>query len=355
MNSEDQVRWSLSKDGEYSVKSFFTNSMNANIASPVVDKIWAQIWRLKLIPKIHLFIWKCLSNSLPTNSRIRSVISSMNGNCPHCLHIEETLQHLLLDCPYAKAVWLSSPYAIAHQNSNQLTVVEWIKEWFLPNNPWPAYFPNSSIVTVILSWYIWKSRCKKVFDDDCPNPSQTSHEAIIMIENQIRVLYDLSPQPHSRTNSNSPAFWRPPSSQFLKLNIDASFISSSDHAGIGILIRDNASKFKAAKCIQLRTGSSEQAEGLAILATVEWAKELKLSKGSFESDAQNLINFINHGIGHLKWRSKTILVDCKSLTPAFESVGFVYTPREANRPADLLARAARNSRTMTSLWMRMDV
>ncbi|OVA00776.1 hypothetical protein BVC80_9083g74 [Macleaya cordata] len=74
----------------------------------------------------------------------------------------------------------------------------------------------------------------------------------------------------------------------------------SGNSGIGILIRDNAGHFKAAKCIQLRTDSSEQAEGLAILAAIEWAKDLKLSK-------------------------------------------FLFTHRDSNRPADSLAKAARLS------------
>ncbi|OVA18165.1 Ribonuclease H domain [Macleaya cordata] len=158
-----------------------------------------------------------------------------------------------------------------------------------------------------------KHLCKKVFDQNCPTSTQTGSEAIAMIANQNRVLYHVSHQ------------------------------VQSGNSGIGILIRDNAGHFRAAKCIQLRTDSSEQAEGLAILAAVEWAKDLKLSKVCFESDAKNLIDFINDGKGVIEWTSRNILKDCKSIIPFFESAVFVFTHRDSNRPADSLAKAARLS------------
>ncbi|OVA11672.1 Ribonuclease H domain [Macleaya cordata] len=168
-------------------------------------------------------------------------------------------------------------------------------------------------------------------------------EAINLIANQDIVLNNVSSRVPISINGSIPMFWRPPSPHVLKINIDASFISASEFAGIGILIRDYAGHFRKAKCVQIRSGSSEQAEGLAILVAVEWAKELKLSRVSFESDAKNLIDYINSGKGGIEWSSRTILDDSKFLSSFFDSVDFIYTHRDTNRTADILARAARLS------------
>ncbi|OVA03269.1 Ribonuclease H domain [Macleaya cordata] len=199
-----------------------------------------------------------------------------------------------------------------------------------------------------ISWFVWKSRCSEMFQGDCSTPLQTAQEAILMIQNQNRVL---TSSPNSTlTNTNRITCWRPPSSQALKLNIDASFLSSTVFAGIGILIRDNADSFKAANCIQLRASSSKHAEGLALLAAVEWARDLNLTRVIFESDAQSVINYINHETGILDWRCKIILKDCKTIILSFEFVEFTYTIREFNRPADTLAKAARLSTTGSAVF-----
>ncbi|OVA12775.1 Ribonuclease H domain [Macleaya cordata] len=101
----------------------------------------------------------------------------------------------------------------------------------------------------------------------------------------------------------------------------------------------------AAKGIQIRIGSSEQAEGIAILEAMEWAKYLRISRVCFESDAKNLIDFINNGIGVIEWRSRTFLKDFQRLIPTFENAEFTFTHRNANKPADSLAKAARLSKS----------
>ncbi|OVA18788.1 Cyclin [Macleaya cordata] len=185
----------------------------------------------------------------------------------------------------------SLSHDLARNNSQNLSVHDWIKSWFFDNSHWPPHFPNIILVSATISWFIWKSRCSKMFQD----------------RNRITC-------------------WRPPSSQALKFNIDASFVSPKVFACIGILIRDNAGSFKAANCIQLRATSSEDAEGLAILVLLNGSKSL-ISKGC-----------------------KTILKDCKTIIPTFDFVEFTYTPRDFNRPADSLAKAARLSSTGSAIF-----
>ncbi|OVA14299.1 Reverse transcriptase zinc-binding domain [Macleaya cordata] len=276
LNGSDQIKWNLSKDGEFSVKSYSNQHSQSVHSSPIVDKSWAIIWKQKLIPKIQLFIWKCLSDSLPTNAKINSIITTVSSICPHCLSKKESLNHLILECPYSIAVWRASNYDLARNNSQNLSVHDWIKSWFFDISHWPTHFPNIILVSATISWFIWKSRCSKMFQGNCPTPLQTAQEAILLIQNQQRVFSShFNP---TITDRNRITYWRPPSSQALKFNIDASFVSPKVFAGIGILIRDNAGSFKAANCIQLRATSSEHAEGLAILAAVKWAQELNLKR-----------------------------------------------------------------------------
>ncbi|XWS30075.1 hypothetical protein CRYUN_Cryun24cG0087200 [Craigia yunnanensis] len=68
-------------------------------------KVWKSLWSLKLPLKMIIFLWKICSNSLPVPFVLHRFIPNISPLCPLCPKEDETLEHLFVKCPMARAVW----------------------------------------------------------------------------------------------------------------------------------------------------------------------------------------------------------------------------------------------------------
>lgn len=70
-NSKDIYIWDYNKTGAYTVKSGYwvqMNVLNRTLVEedqPSLDDIYQLAWRTNTSPKIHHFLWRCISNSIP--------------------------------------------------------------------------------------------------------------------------------------------------------------------------------------------------------------------------------------------------------------------------------------------------
>ncbi|KAK1384947.1 hypothetical protein POM88_022682 [Heracleum sosnowskyi] len=73
---------------------------NANIDS------WKFIWKLKIPPKVQIFMWKLHHGMLPVKALMQSRMrnSLANQNCCRCPDTE-TVLHLFWQCPFAFDIW----------------------------------------------------------------------------------------------------------------------------------------------------------------------------------------------------------------------------------------------------------
>lgn len=62
------------------------------------------MWKLKLPPKVKMFVWMFLHNQLQTKGRLAKLIQNIDLKCPLCNKEDETQTHLFFDCDFAKLV-----------------------------------------------------------------------------------------------------------------------------------------------------------------------------------------------------------------------------------------------------------
>jgi hypothetical protein len=88
---------------DYSVKRFYQHHFHA-IRLPVTI-LW--MWKAKCVPRIKFFAWLLLNDRFNTRNMLRRrQIFLENYNCPLCADsVEETLEHLFFDCPFAATCW----------------------------------------------------------------------------------------------------------------------------------------------------------------------------------------------------------------------------------------------------------
>ncbi|XP_066160362.1 uncharacterized protein [Oryza sativa Japonica Group] len=98
-DSTDCFRWNYHQNGHFSVKSMYL----ASISNGYIDRN-KFIWKLKMPLKIKIFMWYLLKGVVLRKDNLAR--RNWNGGLTCCFCMKnETIQHLFMDCHYAKFIW----------------------------------------------------------------------------------------------------------------------------------------------------------------------------------------------------------------------------------------------------------
>ena len=98
---EDRLVWKCSPKGVFDLKSAYL------LATEPVREIpfkGSWIWKLKILPRIQAFVWKCMHHSIGVRHCLRERGMQIEANCPQCHGESETILHALRDCPLIKNI-----------------------------------------------------------------------------------------------------------------------------------------------------------------------------------------------------------------------------------------------------------
>ncbi|XP_026433023.1 uncharacterized protein LOC113330418 isoform X2 [Papaver somniferum] len=98
------------------------------------------------------------------------------------------------------------------------------------------------------------------------------------------------------------------------------------------------------KTISGITRNAEEAESLAILEAVLWAREKGKAKVCLISDAKLVLDYLNNNNNQICWFNNSILDDCKSVISSFSFIRFEFLNRSFTSMADTAAKYCRISR-----------
>ena len=99
--SPDQPLWMLDSSNKYSVKSFYKLINFGGIPSVIKD----DIWKIKVPPNIHVFLWLVYYNKSLTRDNLAKRRHAEDKTCVFCNDLE-TIQHLFFFyCIVARLSW----------------------------------------------------------------------------------------------------------------------------------------------------------------------------------------------------------------------------------------------------------
>lgn len=82
------------------------NEQNTKLCTePSVTSLINQVWSSNTARKIKHFMWQALSNCVPVCSRLADWHCHSNRTCQRCGHDDETVNHMLFECPPATQTW----------------------------------------------------------------------------------------------------------------------------------------------------------------------------------------------------------------------------------------------------------
>jgi hypothetical protein len=99
-DSKDCLIWKWEANGVYSVKSLYAVVNFGGVQTIDIHSVW----KIKVPPKIHFFLWLLFHNKLLTRDNLVKRQNVDDLTCVFCNEVE-TCQHLFFDCVVAANIW----------------------------------------------------------------------------------------------------------------------------------------------------------------------------------------------------------------------------------------------------------
>jgi hypothetical protein len=131
--------------GEFKLGKAYSIACNKfSECSSLNPSFW--IWKVRTSPRIMFFLWQCYHLSVP----MREILASRGINiptfCPRCLAPNESLIHMLRDCPDSIAFWSSFRFPSLGSHFYSALLFDWIHSNCIAtsthdhNIPWQTLF-----------------------------------------------------------------------------------------------------------------------------------------------------------------------------------------------------------------------
>ncbi|KAH9723430.1 putative leucine-rich repeat receptor-like serine/threonine-protein kinase [Citrus sinensis] len=327
---EDQIFWSESKKGNFTVKSAY-DALSKEIKGED-DQIWSCVWRWNGPQSIRVFLWLVLHNRLKTKAEISRRHVHLDSSCDRCGDGDENTLHVLRDCMVARRFW----YAILPIHQRQYFFSLNLKDWMsynLTNADQVGSDLSWNIFFGVAIWRLWSRRNKFLFHGmtwDC---------ATMISEVKIKAteFQRISTTPMGMNNGRVVKWicWSPPFWPWCKLNTDGA-AKKTGEASAGGLIRDHNGAWLALFGMNIGSCSVTVAElwGLYQGLNIAWQNGIRWLQ--VEVDSICILHLVT-----------TPMITSNELSPLIKSIkdlisrswritiNHVY--REANFAADFLA------------------
>jgi hypothetical protein len=156
---EDKLRWLHSSKGLFEVKSFY------RALSPSGSSIfpWKSIWRSKAPPRVAFFAWTAAWGKILTVDNLKRRGLVVVNRCWLCESDGESVDHLLLHCGVARALWNAFFDRFGLCWVMPGSVKELLTSW------WSSGRSRSAVVwkmvPLCIMWCIWSERNLRCFED----------------------------------------------------------------------------------------------------------------------------------------------------------------------------------------------
>ncbi|XP_045791800.1 uncharacterized protein LOC123886537 [Trifolium pratense] len=315
----DTITWEGTQDGQYSVKSGYNAIMNWGSLSNATSSnntqhIWSTLWKLNVPPKHSHLLWRALKNALPVKGNLFKRGVRCEPLCPRCSNTTETINHVFLECEWAKQVWFASSLNLNLRLNQISEFFDWIN--FMKNNTDKECMEKITAITYGI----------------CFNAlNQIQEYQLYGFEQQIQ-------NPCVRTKGcNNDISWSPPPRGTLKNNVDA-HLSSDGHWLTGMILRrSDGSAIRVATRAHKGTTDVITGEAFGLMDAIEWIERgMGERKVIFELDSQIVVNavkeksVIRRSWGYITRRCKTFLQNNPNSS-------IEWVPRVKNRTAHEIA------------------
>jgi hypothetical protein len=158
-DGEDQLRWYPSHKGKFDVRSFY----KALVCKEAIHFPWKSIWRTKVPLKVAFFAWTAAQGKILTLDNLRKKHVIVIDRCCMCKTNGESVDHLLLHCEVARALWNAFFSRFSLSWVMPLRVVDLFACWWTGGRSQSA--AAWKMVPCCILWCLWRERNDRQFED----------------------------------------------------------------------------------------------------------------------------------------------------------------------------------------------
>jgi ribonuclease HI len=291
------------------------------------------IWKVKTSPRIKFFLWQCYHLSVPVREILASRGINIPTSCPRCLAPNESLIHMLRDCPDSIAFWSSFRFPSLGNHFYSASLFDWIHSNCIASSTHDHNIPWQSLFSFGI-WSLWLRRNQFVFKPD----SQFLDPVVNAISYASEFFYLIGSYSKVKHMVPTPIKWVVPPVGWYKLNTNGSSVGNPGLAGGGGVIRNHVGDWVGGFSRAIGITTSVQAELRALKDGLNLAIDLGILNLEIEMDSLVAVELVNSITTPNAFLS-TIVTDCRSLMERFERCSLKHIFREANGCADLLAKS----------------
>ncbi|CAL1354917.1 unnamed protein product [Linum trigynum] len=337
-NLEDRLIWHATTDGVFTVKYAYhlavsierSNGRWRQLAGWMDKPSWIRLWEANIPPKLKDFCWQIFNRILPTTEALREKGVEVLPRCPVCWAESETMEHLFLECPVARALWDLSGLEYLGQGLPRHTFPFFLKRLM-------ALVPQAPLFMKVVAvlWRIWRSRNWVVFEGKqfgipalIRQFNQQFEEWVSLPIDRPQPLLAPLPGPQSLVSTGQ-----------ASCRWDGATMSGSHSAGGMVLVDANGDPVLAAGFQIPHIDSPPVVELLVLREAIRWCLSLGFTEVQFEGDAKVIIDKLNRADAGDS-QMGAILQEVVNLLAVHSGFCVRFIGRSNNRVAHLVARKA---------------
>lgn len=149
----------------------------------------------------------------------------MELECVVCKGEDETTAHVLLTCPFVRAVWFSSPFGLLVSRSVSLG----LKDWLL------AVLETKEVdfdLACVIMWGIWQEKNSRVW-----RGAQVLPMVVWQKVSSWLSVFQVANCAPARVGVVPTSRWSPPGQGWVKVNTDGAVKGPTNMGGIEVVVR----------------------------------------------------------------------------------------------------------------------
>lgn len=183
---KDILRWGHKQIGAFTVKEAYT--IHAGHNHQHEKEKWKRLWHSNLWPKVTLLLWKVHHRSILNWVNLTKKGFQGPSLCSLCQQEAESMQHILINCPFSVTLWDSGTLKFRQSDLNRASIHTTLQNWHSHPFKNPILNRILQLLSGFITWNIWKERNNRIFND---HPSSTE-ATWIKVHSQIQDTLNLS-------------------------------------------------------------------------------------------------------------------------------------------------------------------
>jgi ribonuclease HI len=339
VSGEDYIAWNYEKHGIFTVKSAYRlaqDLQDRNHGEGMSNRqagerdLWKLIWKARVPPKVRVFGWKLVTNTLGVQAHRCRRKMDITPTCSICGTEAETSYHAMIICPKARALRqkMREDWDLPSDNMLRFTGHDWAIVLLSQVDT------NMRARLMFLWWRTWHLRNNAIFGDGKCSIEQSS----VFLQSYLLSTQDTSEidqvtdakgkkplhnptAPCSAKKNLAVTKWTKPAPGWCKLNFDAGFSAETNTGSWGAILRDEEGKtLLSAWGRTEHCPTAEVAEAMAGIQGVKAILPICHKPVHVENDCATVINALKSHVQDKSAISGLIreMKELLSFTPRFE-------------------------------------